>query len=153
MNMEEKQGRGRKPFQITTDSDFLWAFQYLERKIHKGDIDDVWLPKLRRVKSPEQIQNWCDEYLTEKEWGQLIAARRRQAFRDRNWKPKNKPRKYKSYDLHWRAHSALEEIAKENDLTISQAVLYLQDVYERALKRRVGMPKESDLAEFRRETE
>jgi hypothetical protein len=83
----------------------------------------------------------------------LTATHRRQAFRDKNWKLKNTPRTYKSYDLYWLAHSALEEIAKQNNLTISQAVLYLNEVHERALKCRVGIPKASDLEEFKRLTE
>lgn len=148
---KEKQGRGRKPFRITTDKDFLWAHKYLERKIVNGEIDDIGHYKLRLVKSPEQMQRWCDEYLSEKEWEQLMAARRRQAFRDKNRKSKGNI--YKSADLHWRAHSALEEIAREYDLTISQAVLYLKEVHERALKRRVGMPKAGDLDEIKGLTE
>ena len=94
MNAKKEETRGRKPFQITTDSDMLWAFQYLERKIQRGDLDDLNYSSLRRVKAPAHIQKWCDDNLSEKEWQQLIAARRRQLFRSKNWKPKNKPRKY-----------------------------------------------------------
>lgn len=62
-------------------------------------------------------------------------------------------RKKRETQACWRAYSALEEIAKENGLTISQAVLYLKEVYERALNRRVAMPKAGDLEEFRRSAE
>ena len=58
--------RGRPKYTIT-QSDFFSAYLYLERNYQDYSFQKL----LRQIKSPEQLQAFCDDNLTAEQWKKL----------------------------------------------------------------------------------
>ncbi len=58
--------RGRPKYKIT-QSDFFSAYLYLERNYNDYSFQKL----LRKIKTPEQLQSFCDDNLTTEQWKKL----------------------------------------------------------------------------------
>ncbi|MCG7952665.1 MAG: hypothetical protein N0E56_15815 [Candidatus Thiodiazotropha endolucinida] len=120
---------GRPRYRITK-MDFAAAKSYIRNAMTRGDISSVdGYIAFRNAETPEELQAWCDDYLKDKVFEKLkravFAARRR----SRDYKS---TRQKVGVDLDYYAHLHLSELAKELDMSLSDTVLMLEDVYWKA---------------------
>lgn len=117
---------GRPPYTITTGVDFVNARAYIKNAMERGDISQVsGYMTFRNADTAEKLQAWCNDYLDADQFEKLKTAVRVARKRSRDYK--RQPRK--SVDLSWPAWMALSRLAEERGVTLSEAVLLMEDAY------------------------
>lgn len=112
---------GRPAYQITR-TDFADARQYILNAMNRDEISnsDGWAA-LRQSDTPELLQRWCDDYLSPEIFKKLKNAVL--AARKRSKKPKI------GVDLTHTAHLRLSSLSSELGLTLSEAIITLEETY------------------------
>jgi macrodomain Ter protein organizer (MatP/YcbG family) len=122
---------GRPPYQITR-KDFSYARRYIERAMQRGDISNVsGYRKFCNAETPEKLQAWCDDYLSEEVFEKLKRAVRASRKRSRDFKTTQRK---VTITLDHAAHLRLSMAAEELGMTLSDTILELEDSYWHAKK-------------------
>lgn len=119
----------RPAYQLNAD-DFRHATAYLGNRIRSFEIDFRDLSTIEEAKqqyyqlassrpskaAAERLQAWCDTYLTAAEW-QLAKSSIRK--RRQRWAP---TKALKTITISQRAHRLLSQLAKRDNVTLSEAI-------------------------------
>ena len=152
--------RGRKPFAVTEENMDEVA-RYLERKVareHMSDDrgDDYNMAAIIAFRSPKDITKWCEINVTGNDWTKLVRAIQKTEERSRRTKRRRTHGERNSkhtITLHWEALEFLQIIKKEYDRhhsrdsdveTLSDAVFFLNALYEKSKKAKVKMPSRAE---------
>ena len=120
---------GRPPYQITRQ-DLSFARRYISRAMDRGDISSVDGYRIfHNAETPEQLQAWCDDYLSDEVFEKLKRAVRAARKRSRDWKSTAKK---VNVTLDHVAHLRLSMAAEELGMTLSDAILEIEDTYWKA---------------------
>ncbi len=133
--------RGRPLYRITA-SDFAAAVRYLSSARDRGEIGlGEGYAVFLAATTPKALQAWCDDYLPRKVWERMVNALRQARKRSRDYKS----RPLHHIDLTHPAWVALTRLAKEmGGVTLSEAVLQLEEAYDRANDAGLLMPTGAD---------
>jgi len=120
---------GRPKYQIT-QPDFFIARRYIENGMLRGYIRSVdGYLVFQRASTPEALQTWCDDYLSDETFKKLkravIVARKR----SRDYKTVRAKIKV---DLDHHAHLRLSSLGKELNKNHSDTVLIMEEAYWKA---------------------
>lgn len=116
-----------RKYQIT-EKDFLAAHIYIHSAMSDGRIDPIdGAKQFNRANTPKLLQEFCNDYLDDKQFTNLRNALRKQQQR-RKYSSYEKP---KSINISQGALYALHEVIGdcERDLTLSQAIGVLFELW------------------------
>ena len=120
---------GRPAYKIKK-SDFWTAYHYIKNAMNREDISRVdGYTAFRSADTPELLQAWCDDYMNSEQWKNLknsIWVSRKRAKDYKTSKQK------KQVDLDLYAWQRLKDRAEENDLSLSEMILKMDEVMNRA---------------------
>jgi macrodomain Ter protein organizer (MatP/YcbG family) len=117
---------GRPPYQIT-QSDYFYARRYIDRAMQRGDISSVdGYRKFRNAETPEKLQGWCDDYLSDDVFEKLKRAVRAARKRSRDYRATSRK---VNITLDHGAYIRLSMMAENLGMTLSNAVIELEEFY------------------------
>ena len=120
----------RKKFAINKENAFS-VRRYIERKISldpywpaETDQDDYWQARedfsMVEHGDVKGMANWCEKWLSTRQWKQLQGALRAQRKRKRDMQGDRNPKK--TITLDWDAWAILSDLSKRDNVTISKFI-------------------------------
>jgi macrodomain Ter protein organizer (MatP/YcbG family) len=120
---------GRPPYQIT-QKDFSYAWRYIERGMQRADISNAHgYMEFRNAGTPEKLQAWVDDYLPDDVFEKLKQAVRASRKRMRDY---NTVQRKINVALDHTAHSYLLSVAEDLGMTLSEAIIEMENIYWKA---------------------
>jgi macrodomain Ter protein organizer (MatP/YcbG family) len=106
-----------------SDNDLLPAHRWLDRKLRTtpsfpNEEQAQARSAYYAVRTPDELQSWCERYLDQKQWTQMRNAIR--ASHQRARRPKRK-----GINISPEAYQALVDYAKAENVTLSEAIVRL----------------------------
>jgi macrodomain Ter protein organizer (MatP/YcbG family) len=119
----------RPAFKIMS-KDFTAARRYIMNAMDRGDLSSVeGYTAFRNAEKAEQLQQWCDDYMSSDVFEKMKRAIRAARKRSKDWKTTTKK---VGVDLDHAAHLHLSSVADELGVTLSDAILILEETYWKA---------------------
>ncbi len=121
-----------RPKYTITKQDYYYASRYLIRAMDRGDVSSATgYDSFRTVTDAETLQAWCDNYLPQEVFVKMQRAIRAARKRSRDYR--SMKRKV-GIDLDRVAHIRLSALADDMNMSLSDAIIFLEDKYWDAKK-------------------